>query len=263
MSEPADATPRLRLTPYRFAPEDRAPPLRGLHDDYEAGLLEGLPDGFVAGSLGFGGAPRALDVRPGMWVLDVGCGGGLDLALARRAAGGGGGVAGIDSSPDVIEGARLGLAGRDEGAVELRVGLAEALPWPDDRFDRVLMNCSLSLFADPPRALAEAARVARPGGRLAVLDVAVDRDLDPTLRRALSGFGSGVAGALPMEELRQRIQVAGWQIVACGERRWTAEDLWASAVRAGAGPQHESALTPLLQRLAGRLGRVTAIADLP
>ena len=263
MSEPADATPRPRLTPYRFSPADRTGSPRGLHDDYDADLLEGLPAPCIAGSRGFGDAPRLLDVRPGMRVLDVGFGCGLDLALAARAAGDGGGVAGIDASRDVVDGARAHLADVGPGSVDLRCGTGEALPWSDGCFDRVLMNCSLSLFADPARALDEAARVGRAGARLAVLDVAVDAGLDPTLRAALSGFGSGVAGALPAGELQQRIEGAGWRIVECRDRRWTAEDLWDSAVRAGASARHRPALSPLLGRLAGRLGRISVVAGCP
>jgi len=196
-------------------------------------------------------------------VLDVGFGCGLDLALAARAAGDGGGVAGVDSSQGAVARARSHLADLGPGLVDLRRGTAEALPWSDERFDRVLMNCSLSVFADPARALAEAARVVCSGARLAVLDVAVDPGLDPHLRAALSGFGSGVAGALPAEGLQQRIEGAGWRIVACLERRWTAGDLWGSAVLAGAGPEHRPALSPLLRRLAGRLGRITVVAEFP
>jgi len=260
MPDAPEDTPRPRLRPYRFAPGAPARPIPGLHGDYDPGLLAGIPDRIVDGARGFGAAPDALAVGEGMRVADLGCGAGLDLVIAGRATGEGGAVAGIDPDAGIVAEARAAVPPLVDAPVDLCRGRAEALPWPDREFDRVLMNCSLSLVGDPAAALAEAARIARPGATLAVLDLAVDPGLDPGLRRALSGGGSGVEGALDPGDLRRLAGRAGWGVERCDERRWNVEDLWAAARRAGARPEHRRRLQPLLSALADRTGRITLVA---
>lgn len=106
----------------------------------------------------------AAQLAPRQHVLDVGCGTGVLTRAAAARVGGGGRVAGLDASPDM-----LAVASRNGGgAIEWHLGRAEAMPFADRSFDAVVSQFALMLFADPRAALREMARVARPGGTLAV-----------------------------------------------------------------------------------------------
>ena len=103
---------------------------------------------------------RAAGIQAGASVLDVGCGSGDFCALAAAL---GARVSGIDAAERLIE-----LARRRLPAADLRVGPIEQLPWPDDRFDVVAGFNAFQFAADFVAALSEAARVTRPGGRVAI-----------------------------------------------------------------------------------------------
>ncbi|MCX5730176.1 MAG: methyltransferase domain-containing protein [Deltaproteobacteria bacterium] len=106
-------------------------------------------------------------------MADLGCGtGSLAAALAPEVAR----VVGVDQSADMLRSARRRTAGL--GNVELRRGALEALPLDDASCDAALLVLSLGWVADPPRVLAEAARVVRPGGRVALVDAVLHDDED-------------------------------------------------------------------------------------
>jgi SAM-dependent methyltransferase len=102
-------------------------------------------------------------VGPGHHVLDVGCGTGVLARAARARVGGTGRVAGVDPNEDM-----LALARRADPGVEWRTGVAERLPFPDHTFDRTVSQFALMFVGDPRAALADMARVTRPGGRVAL-----------------------------------------------------------------------------------------------
>lgn len=234
----------------------------GLHGDYDPGALAALPRGSAGLSLGFASALEAADPRPGMRLLDVGCGAGPDLALAALAVGPGGAVAGLDSSPAMIERARLGTA-RVAPAPDLRIGDAGALPWPGGSFDRIVMNCALSLFPDRDAALEEAGRIAAAEARLAIADLAVGEGMPGEVRRALEGWGSGVAGRLDSGEVQRALGRAGWEVTRVVTDTLTPAALWSQAGEVGADPsdpRQRRVLKPLIRVLSRDLRQLTLLA---
>lgn len=154
---------------------------------YRAAELDALPPLAVAS---FAGVANPLAVGPvdaGEVVLDLGCGGGVDLLLAAQRVGPGGRVIGIDCTPRMAARARTAcrLAGADH--VIVHEAHASALPVADGRVDVVLTNGTLGLEPDPDRALRELQRVLRPGGRLHLGEIVVrDPSDEPWLAGAVS-----------------------------------------------------------------------------
>jgi arsenite methyltransferase len=149
------------------------------------------------------GNPLAIGpIAPGETVLDHACGAGMDLLLAAHRVGAGGRVIGIDMTPAMVECTRraaveAGLADR----VEVHQGFYEELPLADASVDVVISNGVLNLAPDKGQVLGEVFRVLRPGGRLYLADVVVQRELTEETRGNPDLWAACVAGALVEEEL--------------------------------------------------------------
>lgn len=139
--------------------------------------LERLPGGAVALALGVGHPVRHAAPKPGETVLDLGCGAGIDTLLAALVVGPEGRVVGLDMTPAMIERAREHVALMGLKNVDLREGLIEAIPLPDASIDVVISNGVLNLSTRKSRVLAEAMRVLRPGGRVALADLVISEAL--------------------------------------------------------------------------------------
>jgi SAM-dependent methyltransferase len=197
--------------------------------------------------LGLGcGAPIAhLDLAPGETVLDLGSGAGIDAFLAARAVGPTGRVIGVDMTPEML--ARARAAARREGfsQVEFRAGRLEALPVEDASVDAVTSNCVINLVPDKPAVFREIARVLRPGGRMVVSDIVLDRPLPAPLARDLLAWVGCVAGAELREVYFGHLAAAGLGAVE------VLRDVDYAAAMAAAAPQEAEALL-------GRFGLTSA-----
>jgi SAM-dependent methyltransferase len=146
--------------------------------------LAGLPREAVEFALGVANPGRHANFRPGENVLDLGCGAGIDTLLAARAVGRSGSVIGVDMTPEMVARARKNAAAAGVDNVEIRQGLIEELPLSDESVDVVISNGVLNLSTRKSRVLAEALRVLRPGGRVAITDLALTDALPEEVLRS-------------------------------------------------------------------------------
>ncbi len=152
--------------------------------------------------------------QPGETVLDLGSGAGRDAFIAARAVGAGGRVIGVDMTPEMLALARqnAGIFTSMYGInnVEFREGYIEALPVDDASVDVIISNCVINLSPDKARVFREAARVLKPGGRLVVSDIVLNRELPPALRESVSLYAACIAGALKRADYLAAIEAAGF-----------------------------------------------------
>jgi SAM-dependent methyltransferase len=197
---------------------------------YEGEDLSQLPDAAVNSSRGCGNPHAIASLRPGETVLDLGSGGGLDVLLAARQVGEDGYVYGVDMTDRMLELARGNAAKIGAANVEFRKGDLEDLPLNANSVNVIISNCVVNLTPDKGKALHEAFRVLKPGGRLAISDIVVDGDLsglpvsEEQIRAGLSWAGC-IAGALTVTELTNLLQDAGFEDIAITvEHRYSAAD---------------------------------------
>lgn len=139
--------------------------------------LASVPGEAVALALGVGHPVRHAALHPGESVLDLGCGAGIDTLLAASAVGPAGRVVGVDMTTEMVARARRSASAAGFGHVEIHEGLIEELPLPDASVDVVISNGVLNLSTRKSRVLAEALRVLRPGGRVAITDLVLTEAL--------------------------------------------------------------------------------------
>ena len=184
---------------------------------YTAEELAAIPAEANMG-LSCGNPVATASLREGEVVVDLGSGGGLDVFLAAEKVGAAGRAIGVDMTPEMIELARRNAAKRLEGGapdnVEFRLGTIDHLPLPDASADCVISNCVINLAPDKRAVFREVARVLRAGGRLAVSDIALKRELPPEVSGDVLAYVGCVAGAIPFEEYRRGLVEAGFADVA-------------------------------------------------
>ncbi len=171
---------------------------------YSPDELAGLSEETIRIALGVGNPVRHAGLRPGDDVVDLGSGGGIDCLLAGRAVGPTGSVVGVDFLPDMV--ARANRAAGEAGLPNVRFveGEIEALPLPDESADVVISNGVVNLSPRKVRVLAEAYRVLRPGGRVAIVDLVLEHDLPPEIQTHPAAWAGCLSGALSEVALSAR-----------------------------------------------------------
>jgi len=177
------------------------------------------------------GNPTAFaSLKPGETVVDLGCGGGLDVFLAAARVGPTGKAIGIDMTPEMLELARRNAAKADGGKpianVEFLQATIDKLPLPDASVDCMISNCVINLAPDKQAVFREIVRVLKPGGRLAVSDIALKKPLPPEIGSDVLAYVGCIAGAIPIEQYRDGLIEAGFAEVGVFD---TASDLNAYA----------------------------------
>jgi SAM-dependent methyltransferase len=174
--------------------------------------LSRLPEGANMG-LSCGNPTALASLREGEVVIDLGCGGGFDCFVAGPKLGVSGRVIGVDMTPDMLTRSRRNLESYRERSgldnVEFRLGEIEHLPVEDSSVDVVISNCVINLSPDKQQVWREIARVLKPGGRVAVSDLALLRPLPEPVREDVAALVGCVAGASLVEETREYARVAG------------------------------------------------------
>jgi SAM-dependent methyltransferase len=179
-------------------------------DLYDASQIAQLPDTALVASLGCGNPTLLAELREGETVLDLGSGGGIDVLLSARRVGPSGFAYGIDMTDEMLALARANQRKAGLPNAEFRKGEIEALPLPDSTVDVVISNCVINLSGDKRRVLAEAFRVLKPGGRFAVSDIVVRREIPAEIRRSAELWAGCVAGALEEWTYRELLRDAGF-----------------------------------------------------
>jgi ubiquinone/menaquinone biosynthesis C-methylase UbiE len=180
---------------------------------YDSSQTAELPREAVAASLGCGNPTALAELRPGETVLDLGSGGGIDVLLSARRVGPAGKAYGLDMTDEMLALARENQRKAGVANVEFLKGEIEAIPLPADSVDVIISNCVINLSADKDRVFAEAFRVLKPGGRLAVSDVVVRGDVPADIRRSVELWIGCVAGALEESDYRAKLAKAGFESI--------------------------------------------------
>ncbi|HET8777908.1 MAG TPA: methyltransferase domain-containing protein [Candidatus Limnocylindria bacterium] len=180
---------------------------------YSPDELDGLPDEAVLVALGVGNPVRLAQLGPGDAVVDLGSGGGIDCLLAARAVGPSGSVIGVDFLGEMVERAERAASANGLTNVRFVQSEIEELPIPSESVDVVISNGVINLSPRKVRVLAEAFRVLRPGGRMAIVDLVLEHDLPPEIVTHPAAWAGCLSGALSEVALYKGLRRAGFRAV--------------------------------------------------
>ena len=179
---------------------------------YSAEELTSIPAEANMG-LSCGNPTATAHLKAGEVVVDLGSGGGLDVFLAAKKVGPTGKAIGIDMTPAMIERARTNAQSGGYTNVEFFQSTIDKLPLPDATVDCVISNCVLNLAPDKPAVFREIFRVLKPGGRLAVSDIALKAELPEAVASSLAAYVGCIAGAIRIEDYKNGLLEAGFKFV--------------------------------------------------
>jgi ubiquinone/menaquinone biosynthesis C-methylase UbiE len=181
---------------FGYSPEE----LASIPADANMGLSCGNPTAFAK-------------LRPGETVVDLGCGGGLDVLLAAPKVAPGGRAVGIDMTPDMIDRARRNAARQGAQNVEFHLAVIDNLPLSDESVNCLISNCVINLAPDKRAVFREMHRVLKPGGRVAVSDIALKKALPTEIARDVMAYVGCIAGAILITDYEQWLRDAGFRSV--------------------------------------------------
>lgn len=167
--------------------------------------------------LSCGNPTATANLREGETVVDLGSGGGLDVFLAATKVGPTGRAIGIDMTPEMVELARRNAQQGNNGEpftnVEFHLASIDKLPLSDNSVDCVISNCVINLAPDKTAVFREIARVLKPGGRVAVSDIALKKELPAEVANDVSAYTGCIAGAIPIADYKRGLLEAGFSQV--------------------------------------------------
>ncbi|MHB1021207.1 MAG: arsenite methyltransferase [Acidobacteriaceae bacterium] len=179
---------------------------------YTAEELTSIPAEANMG-LSCGNPTATAHIQPGEVVVDLGSGGGLDVFLASKMVGPEGRAIGIDMTPAMIERARSNAAAGGYTNVEFYQSTIDQIPLPDASVDCVISNCVLNLAPDKPAVFREIFRVLKPGGRVAISDIALKLELPESIANSIAAYVGCIAGAIQIEDYRAGMLASGFEHV--------------------------------------------------
>jgi SAM-dependent methyltransferase len=193
--------------------DSAAPELLAKSLGYDEKDIANLPEGANMG-LSCGNPVAIAALQEGQVVLDLGSGGGFDVFQAGERVKAAGHVIGVDMTPEMISKARKNAEHycRRTGLnnVEFRLGEIEHLPVPDASVDVVLSNCVINLSPTKPQVWSEIFRVLKPGGKVAISDLALLKPLHDSFREMVAALVGCVAGAVLVDETEAMLTKAGF-----------------------------------------------------
>ena len=158
--------------------------------------VRGLPDSVIESFAGCGNPVAIADLKDGETVLDLGSGAGLDVFMAAKKVGETGRVIGVDMTPEMLEKARANAKKMGASNVEFRQGDIERLPIQDDSVDAIISNCVINLAPDKSKVFRESYRVLRPGGRMMISDIVLEKPLTEEAREEVANYTGCLGGAI-------------------------------------------------------------------
>jgi arsenite methyltransferase len=179
---------------------------------YSAEELTSIPAGANMG-LSCGNPTATAHLRAGEVVVDLGSGGGLDVFLASKMVGPEGRAIGIDMTTAMIARSRENAQQGGYTNVEFYQSTIDQIPLPDASVDCVISNCVVNLAPDKPAIFREIARVLKPGGRVALSDIALKHELPEAVAQSMAAYVGCIAGAILIEDYRAGLLAAGFQHV--------------------------------------------------
>jgi arsenite methyltransferase len=202
---------------------------------YNEEELASVPEGANLG-LGCGNPTALASLNEGETVLDLGSGAGFDCFLAANAVGATGQVIGVDMTPEMIEKARENARKGGYRNVDFRLGELEHLPVADSSVDAMISNCVINLTPDKAAVFREAFRVLKPGGRLAVSDMVLLKELPDVVKQSVAAYVGCLSGAIMKDAYIATIRAAGFEDIRIVEESsfpldYMASDPSAQAIR--------------------------------
>lgn len=228
------------------------------HGLYSDGQLATVPATARRLSRGCGNPTAFADLVPGETVVDLGCGGGIDVTLAARQVGPTGAVTGIDMTPEMIDRAReaAGEAGLGDQVTFLLADMA-ATGLADASIEVVISNCVINLSPEKDVVYAEIFRILRPGGRVAISDITLSQPLAPGLSARFQDSWAGcMGGAMPETDYLRIVSEAGFSDLVITTRHTLARGELAAM---SCCPGEKYAEPPATADLAAVAGQVESI----
>lgn len=185
---------------------------------YTAEELTSIPAEANMG-LSCGNPTATAHLKPGEVVVDLGSGGGLDVFLAAQQVGPTGRAIGIDMTPEMLGRARANAEASGYANVEFYHSTIDKIPLPDSSVDCIISNCVINLAPDKPAVFREIFRVLKPGGRVAVSDIALKGELPKEIATSIAAYTGCIAGAIKIEDYRAGLLKAGFQYVEVVDSR--------------------------------------------
>jgi arsenite methyltransferase len=191
-----------------------------------------LPGAAALASLGCGNPVAVAELNEGEVVLDLGCGGGIDVLLSARRVGPTGTVYGLDMTDEMLALAQRNAREAGVRNVHFLKGVIEQIPLPAQSVDVVISNCVLNLSTDKAAVLAEMARVLRPGGRIGISDMVADDRLGAGDRAERGSYVGCIAGALSRSEYVAGLEAAGFEQISVAFVYEAVDGIHSAAIRA-------------------------------
>lgn len=185
--------------------------------------------------LGCGNPQLIAKIKPGETVIDLGCGGGFDCFLASKKVGDNGYIIGVDMTSEMITSARRSCKRHQYKNVDFRLGEIENLPVADNTADVIISNCVINLSPNKQRVYNEAYRVLKKGGRVAISDIVLMKELTSEMKQDEKLYCGWVTGASSVEELKGYLEKAGFNDININTKKVSKEyaEKWGHNLKVG------------------------------